>query len=264
MPNGVDIRSPRPLALITGASGGIGLELARCAASDGYDVVLTARSEASLEAAAGEIASRYRVSASVIAADLVDPSAPERIVSGLDRPIDVLVNNAGFGAWGEFATTEPSELTDMIHVNITALTTLSRLVLPGMLARRSGGILNVASVAGFLSGPRFAVYYATKNYVVALSEALAEEVAGQQVTITALCPGPVATGFQRRAGSDASRMKKMAMMDAAPCAAAGWNGLRSGRRVVVPGATNKALLIVPRLLPRRLMTRLVARAQIPI
>ena len=156
----------RPLALITGASGGIGLDLARCAAADGYDVVLTARRKDALEAAAGEIASRYRVSASVIAEDLTDPEAPARIVAGIDRPIDVLVNNAGFGIWKSFVESDATDIDDMVRVNVAALTTLTRLVLPGMIERGRGGVLNVASVAGFMSGPHAATYYATKNYVL--------------------------------------------------------------------------------------------------
>ncbi len=253
----------RPLALITGASGGIGLDLARNAASDGYDVVLTARRRDVLEAAAGEIASRYRVSASVIADDLTDPAAPARVIGEIDRPIDVLINNAGFGIVGPFAETEPAELDAMVDLNIGALTALTRLVLPGLLERKRGGILNVASIAGFLSGPNLAVYFATKNYVLALSEALAEEVAGSGVTISALCPGPVATGFQERAGVGGSKMKNMAMMDSATCAKIGWAGFRSHKRVIVPGASNKALAQIPRLLPRRLMTHMVGRSQAP-
>lgn len=253
----------RPLALITGASGGLGLDLARCAARDGHDVVLTARSRAALETAADEIASRYRVTTSVIADDLADPAAPARILASIERPLDVLVNNAGFGSWGPFAESDPAGIAGMIGVNVTALTLLSRLALPGMLKRGRGGILNVASVAGFLSGPHLAVYYATKNYVVALTEALGEEVAATGVTVTALCPGPVATGFQERAGVHVSRLKERTMMDSATCAEAGWKGFRSGHQLVIPGAGNRLLTFSPRLLPRRLVTHIVGRAQGP-
>lgn len=256
--------SNRPLALVTGASGGIGLDLARAAAADGFDIVLTARRKDALEAAAGEIASRYRVTTSVIADDLLDPAAPERILAALDRPLDVLVNNAGFGVLGPFATMPQDEVVGMIDLNVRALTVLAHRVLPEMVERGSGGVLNVASVAGFLSGPNFAVYYATKNYVLSLSEALAEEVGRSGVTVSALCPGPVATGFQERAGFEGSRMREMAMMDSATCAAAGWRAFRAGRRVIVPGASNKALVQVPRIMPRRLLTRMVARVQEPV
>lgn len=255
--------SDRPLALITGASGGIGLELARCAAADGHDVILTARRRDALEAAAGEIASRYRVTTSVIADDLDDPAAVERVTAQIDRPLDVLVNNAGFGMWQPFADTDPSEIDGMVRVNVGALTALTRAHLPGMLERGRGGILNVASVAGFLSGPNAAVYYATKNYVLALSQALAAETRGTGVTVSALCPGPVETGFQERAGMSGTRMKRMNMMDARTCAEQGWSGFRAGRHTIIPGVGNKALAQVPRFMPRRLMTRMVGMVQHP-
>lgn len=255
--------SDRPLALITGASGGIGLELARCAAADGHDLILTARRREALEAAAGEIASRYRVTTSVIADDLDDPAAVERIAAQIDRPVDVLVNNAGFGLWQPFVGTEPAEIDGMVRVNVGALTALTRTYLPGMLERGRGGILNVASVAGFLSGPNAAVYYATKNYVLALSEALAAETRGSGVTVSALCPGPVETGFQARAGMGGTRMKRMNMMDARTCAEQGWSGFRAGRHAIIPGVGNKALAQIPRFMPRRLMTRMVGMVQHP-
>ena len=255
--------SERPLALVTGASGGIGLELARCAAADGHDLVLVARRQEALEALAGELASRYRVAAQVVADDLDDPAAVRRIAERVERPVDVLVNNAGFGVWRPFAATAADDLDGMVRVNVAALTSLTRWYLPGMAERGRGGVLNVASVAGFLSGPNAAVYYATKNYVLALSEALAEEVAGSGATVAALCPGPVETGFQARAGMAETSMKSMTMMDARTCAEIGWRGFRAGKRVIIPGAGNKALAQVPRLVPRRLMARLVAGVQRP-
>ena len=255
--------SERPLALVTGASGGIGLELARLAAADGHDLALVARRADALEALAGELASRYRVAAQTIVEDLEDPAAVGRIGERLERPVDVLVNNAGFGIWRPFNASAPADLDGMVAVNVAALTSLTRAHLPGMVERGRGGVLNVASVAGFLSGPNAAVYYATKNYVLALSEALAEEVRGAGVTVTALCPGPVETGFQERAGMGQTSMKSMAMMDARTCAEIGWRGFRAGRGVVIPGAGNKALAKVPRLMPRRLMARMVGGVQRP-
>lgn len=253
----------RPLAVITGASSGIGLELARLAAADGYDLLLTARRADLLDGIAGEIASRYRVTPVVHVADLADPTAVDALVATIDRPVAVLINNAGFGDYGPFADADADRIAAMIQVNVTALTLLTRALLPGMIEHGAGRIMNVASIAGFLSGPLMAVYYATKNYVLAFSEAIGEEVAGTGVTVTALCPGPVATGFQDAAGMHRSKLKDATMMDAATCAQVGWRGLMRGKRVVVPGFANRITTVGPRLLPRRFMTRAVARVQEP-
>ena len=233
--------SERPLAVITGASGGIGLELARCAAADGFDLVLVARRRDVLDAVAGEIQSRYRVSAAVIDEDLGEPGAAARLLAQIERPIEVLVNNAGFGIWESFAESDAAEIDAMVALNVAALTTLTRAVLPAMIERRSGGILNVASVAGFMPGPHAATYYATKNYVLALSEGIAQEVDQFGVTVSALCPGPVATGFQDRSGQGESLVKGPLVMQADEVARIGWKLFRGGRRVIVPGFGNKAL-----------------------
>ena len=251
----------RPLALITGASNGIGLELAHCAARDGHDLVLTARSQDRLDALAGELASRYRVAAQVVADDLADPAAAGRILAAIDRPIDVLVNNAGFGAWQDVADTDATVLDEMVEVNVAAVTRLARAVLPGMLERRRGRILNVASLAGFFPGPGAAVYYATKHYVIAFSESLAIEVEGSGVVVSALCPGPVATGFADRAGLDVESMRGMAVLDARTCAEAGWRGLMAGRRIIIPGTGLRAMALVPRFVPRSVMAWGAKRVQ---
>ena len=253
--------SERPLAVITGASGGIGLELARCAAADGFDLVLVARRRDVLEAVAGEIQSRYRVSAAVIDEDLGEPGAAARMLAQIERPIEVLVNNAGFGIWESFAESDAAEIDAMVALNVAALTTLTRAVLPAMIERRSGGILNVASVAGFMPGPHAATYYATKNYVLALSEGIAQEVDQFGVTVSALCPGPVATGFQDRSGQGESLVKGPLVMQADEVARIGWKLFRGGRRVIVPGFGNKALTQLPRIVPRGLITRMMARVQ---
>ena len=246
----------RPLALVTGASNGIGLELAHCAARDGHDLVLTARRQDALEALAGELASRYRVGAHVIADALADPAATDRILARIDRPVDVLVNNAGFGAWLDLADTDATVIDEMVEVNVAAVTRLARRLLPGMLERRTGGILNVASLAGFFPGPGAATYYATKHYVLAFSESLAIEAAPYGVAVTALCPGPVETGFAERAGMDIEGMRGMAVVDARTCAEAGWRGFRSGKRVVIPGASCKAMSLAPRFVPRAILARM--------
>ena len=251
----------RQLALVTGASNGIGLELAHCAARDGYDLVLTARRLDVLEALAGELASRYRVHVQVVADDLADSAACARIIGQIERPIDVLVNNAGFGAWDRFVTTDAQVLDEMVEVNVAAVTRLARLTLPGMLERGRGGILNVASLAGFFPGPGAATYYATKHYVVALSEALAIEAAPRGVTITALCPGPVETGFADRAGMNIEGMRAAGVMDAKTCAEMGWNGFRKGKRIVLPGTAGKALVFGLRFLPRRAVGHFAEKIQ---
>jgi short-subunit dehydrogenase len=195
-------QTQKKTALITGASGGIGLDLARLFAEGGYDVVLVARTESKLKELATELASKHGVSARAVAADLADPAAPAQLMERLKAEgvqVDVLVNNAGYGGYGTFAETELDAELKMIQLNISALTALSKAVLPGMLARKSGRILNVASTAAFQPGPLMAVYYATKAYVLSFSEALANETKGTGVTVTCLCPGPTKTGFQQQA-----------------------------------------------------------------
>ena len=184
--------------LITGASSGIGLELARLFAADGSDLILVARREAELQSLADDMAASHGISARVMTEDLSDLSAPQRIVDRLatdELELDVLVNNAGFGLRGPAAELDLQRQLDMLQVNVTALTHLTRLLLPAMIARRRGGVLNVASTAAFQPGPHMAVYYATKAYVLSFSEALAEELGGTGVTVSCLAPGPTATEF---------------------------------------------------------------------
>ena len=197
------------VALITGASGGIGEDLARLIAAGGRDVVLLARSAAKLQALADELTRSHRVSSTVVAMDLSAPGAADEVARTLAErriSIDMLVNNAGFGTLGEFAREDPVEQSRMLQVNVVALTMLTRFLLPGMLERRRGRILNVASTAAFQPGPVMAVYYASKAYVLSLSLALTEETAGTGVTVTCLCPGPTRTGFQERAQMGKSRL----------------------------------------------------------
>ncbi len=210
------MRENRLTALVTGASSGIGEDLARLFAADGHNLVLVARGGERLHALAGELRDRKRIAASVIVADLSDPASPDRIARELvenGQQIDVLVNNAGFGQYGMFAKVDPVELGRLLQVNVSALTLLTRLLLPGMLSRRSGRVLNVASTAAFQPGPLMAPYYASKAYVLSLSEALAEETRGTGVTVTCLCPGPTTTRFQARAGMQKSKLFKMLSTD---------------------------------------------------
>jgi uncharacterized protein len=251
--------------VITGASSGIGAELARVAAREGCRLVLAARSVAALDKLAVELKAMYGVECHVFGVDLAEVTGPRDLVRfcterGLEP--DVLVNNAGFGGWGAFASLDPDRELAMIDVNVAALTHLCRLLLPGMLERRRGRILNVASTAAFQPGPFMAVYYATKSYVLSFSEALAEELRGTGVTVTALCPGPTSTGFGRAAGFPGTNLFKLLRpAEAAPVAAAGWRAMRRGTRIVIPGFTNALGAFLPRLMPRGIVTRVVMRAQ---
>ena len=242
-------------ALVTGASGGIGLEIARVLAGE-HDLVLVARSADRLNDVAAELGG-----ARVLALDLADPAAVARVVDEVPE-VDVLVNNAGFGDFAPFAEADPAKLDTLIALNVAALTRLTRAYLPGMLDRKHGRILNVASTASFQPGPLMAVYYATKAYVLSLSEALAEETRGSGVTVTALCPGPTASGFQAGAEMEESRLVRgRTLPTAAAVAAYGVAAMRKGDVVAVPGVMNKMLATSIRLTPRPLVRRLVHRMQ---
>jgi len=256
----VTATASRPAALITGASGGIGLELARLCAKGGHDLILVARNQAKLEEVARYLSGMYQIRAEVIAADLTDPEAPQAIIQEIESRglvVDVLINNAGFGDWGLFGRADLQRQLDMVQVNITALTVLTRLVLPGMVSRHRGRILNVASVAGFAPGPLMAVYYASKAYVVSFSEAISNELQGTGITVTALCPGPTRTGFMERAGMQGSNLAAAPhIMAVEPVALAGYRGMMRGSVVVVPGLGNKFLIFSIRLGPRWLVRRI--------
>lgn len=252
------------VALITGASSGVGLELAKLFARDGHDLVLVARREARLQQLAAELANRYEMRATVIAADLADPAAPPEVArrvaaAGLD--IRFLVNNAGYGRTGEFIGTDATTELGMIQVNVTALTHFTKLFLPGMVAEHQGAILNVASTAGFVPGPLMAVYYATKAYVISFSEALAEEMRNTGVTVTVLCPGTTRTEFHERAGIDpeADGLRGPWVSDAASVARAGYAGMLRGKRLVVPGLLNKLMVGATRVVPEPLLARVMRR-----
>jgi uncharacterized protein len=247
-------------ALITGASGGIGHELARLFARDHYDLVLVARSSDKLKQVAAELQGQFGVAVKTVALDLAAAPAPQFLFDQLQHEgvtVDILMNNAGFGAFGEFASMPEAEILGQIHLNITALTQLTRLFLPAMLARRTGKIMNVASTAAFQPGPLMAVYYATKAYVLSFAEALANEVAGSGVTVTCFCPGATDTGFARRAVMENSRLfKKIGAMNAEAVAQDGYRGLMAGRTLVISGARNWLVAESVRFAPRKLVTAL--------
>jgi short-subunit dehydrogenase len=247
-------------ALITGASGGIGHELAKLFARDHYDLVLVARSADKLNQIAAELQGQFGVTVKTVALDLAAVPAPQFLFDQLQREgvaVDILVNNAGFGAFGEFATMPEEEILGQIHLNITALTYLTRLFLPAMLARRTGKIMNVASTAAFQPGPMMAVYYATKAYVLSFSEALGNEVAGSGVSITCFCPGATDTGFAKRAAMENSRLfRKIGAMNPESVARDGYRGLMAGRTLIISGAKNWLVAESVRFAPRKLVTAL--------
>lgn len=253
--------SSRPLALVTGASAGIGEALARRIAADGFDLVLVARRAERLAA----LAQALPATVHVVACDLVEADAGARVadaVAALGRPLDVLVNNAGFGRAGRLAASPLGDQLAMVDLNVRAVVELTHRVLPGLLARGRGGVLNVASTAAFQPGPNVAVYYASKAFVLSFSEALAQECRGTGVTVCALCPGPTASEFSTLSGMDRSRLfRTVRRMPAEKVADVGWRGFRAGRRVVVPGVHNRLTAVAGKVLPHRLLLPIVARLQ---
>ncbi len=251
--------------LVTGASSGIGAELARVFARNGSALVLTARSVDKLEVLAKELREKHGVAVRVVPGDLAAADGPRRLLERLAQAsvqVDVLVNNAGYGGFGAFVETEWGDKAGMLQLNVVSLTELTQRLLPGMVARKRGGVLNVASTAAFQPGPLTAVYSASKAYVLSFSEAVAEEVAASGVTVTALCPGATVTGFAARAAMQASRLfQAKGLPDAATVAQAGYDGFRRGAAVVIPGLQNRFLAQSVRFMPRRWVTRVVRRMQ---
>jgi hypothetical protein len=253
-------------ALITGASSGIGYELSKLFAADGYNLVLVARSGQKLSEIASDLTQTYGVRTTVLAKDLSDPASPDEIFATLQAQfigVDVLVNNAGFGTYGPFAKIDWAEELRMVQVNVISLTHLTKLFLPGMIERRSGRILNVGSTGSFAPGPLMAAYCATKAYVLSLSEAISEEVRGTGVSVTALCPGVTRTGFQARANVEHTQLTSSSMMSAQQVAETGYTALMRGQAVVVPGFVNQLLAFSVRITPRWLTRRIARRLMEP-
>jgi uncharacterized protein len=243
--------------LITGAAEGLGREFARLFALQGYPLVLVARNQTRLDAIAQELRATSHVDVRTISKDLSLPAAAAELKGAVDDQkitIEILVNNAGFGVHGLFPETEWNATEAMINLNIITLTHLTRLFLPEMIRQGQGRILNVASTAAFQPGPFMAGYFASKAYVLSFTEALAEELSGTGVTATAFCPGPTRTQFQKRSNTEKIRENAFAM-EAAPAVAAGYRGLMKGKRLVIPGFTNKLLSVLIRLAPRRLVIK---------
>jgi short-subunit dehydrogenase len=242
------------LALVTGASGGIGLEFAKLLAQAGYDLALVARSNDKLDAIAAELRTAHGIAAQTIVCDLAKPNAAHDVFARVPE-CDVLINNAGFANNEKFWRIPEADTLEELRVDVVALTQLTRLYLPGMIERHDGKILNVASTAGFLPGPNMAVYYAGKAYVISFSEAIADEVRGTGVTVTVLCPGATATGFQARAAADETMLFRMPMAKADTVAKAGIDGMMRGKTIVVPGISNKLVTLAPKIVPRRFLVR---------
>jgi uncharacterized protein len=249
-------------ALVTGASAGIGRELARLAAKDGHDLVLVARRRDRLEELSAELTSAHGVQVTVIVADLSHHVAPATVAERLradGKQIDFLINNAGFGSCGPFSEAVLDREVEMIHLNIRALVQLTHAFLPGMLARKSGRILNVASVAGFVPGPYMATYYASKAFVLSFTEALSAEILGTGVTLTASCPGPTATEFGAVAGNAKTKLFQRTVADAASVALHAYRAMLAGEGVAIPGLMNKLIVQSTRVSPRVWLRAIVAR-----
>ena len=262
-----DGKSERKVALVTGASGGIGEAFARVLAAEGYALVLVARSDGELNRVAGWATAEYDLPVATVPVDLTKPGAVDEVQKAFDaRNItpEIIVNNAGFGLNGPAGDLDRDRQKEMIDLNIRTLTDLSLRFLPAMRERGRGGIINIASTAAFLPGPFMAVYYATKAYVLSFSEALSNELKGTGITVTAVCPGPVATGFQEEAGMQKAMLVKMfPMMTADEVAETGFKGFEKGKRVVIPGLMNKIIALTSPITPNWLVLPMVRFLQGP-
>jgi uncharacterized protein len=257
----------RKIALITGASSGIGKALAENFAKDGYDVILAARSISKMEAQAAELEKRYNITATAIAADLESSEGATNLYREIKNrgfTLNALANNAGYGTFGEFKdSTLQSELA-MMQINMTAIVVLTKLFMPDLLAT-NGRIINTASTAAFQPGPYMAVYYATKAFVLSFSEAIAAELEGTGVSVTALCPGPTASGFQDKADMHASALvKNKNLPTSEEVAALGYRAMERGQRVYIPGIINWLMVQSLRFTPRSLVTKIVKAMSKPI
>lgn len=255
-------------ALVTGASAGIGVDLAECFASDGYHVILAARTESALRTVADRLASTYAITATPIAADLGVAGGGQRLADAIARAglsVDVVVNNAGYGLAGAFNGSDVAGQLGMIDLNDRALVELTHIYWPTMLANRRGGVLNVASTAAFQPGPLMAVYYASKAFVLSFSEALWEEARDTGVKVSCLCPGPTVSKFRERAGTNKTRLSRTGeQMTSMSVARMGYDAWQDNRRVEVTGLRNRLTASLVSYLPRTMVLRLVRQLQSPI
>ncbi len=251
-------------ALITGASSGIGLSLARLFAADGWKLVLVSQDQERLRAAVAQLKADFQVTVVSVCQDLTIPGAARIVYDKLrkaDIKVDALVNNAGFATYGEFTLIDPDRETAEIQLNVAAVTEMTKLFVPPMQKRKQGYVLNVASIAAFQPGPLMAVYYATKAYVLSFSEAIAEELEGSGVSVSVICPGPTATAFASTAKMSKSKLFKGKLMTAEQVAEAGYRGLLAGQRLIVPSRRDQAMIFGSRFLPRKLITKIIKQAQ---
>ena len=238
----------REVALVTGASSGIGLEIAKILASQNYDLVICARREKELQDLAEEIRRQHTVNCKVIVADLTTAEGIDLLIKDSGE-VDILVNNAGFGILGDHLDMQLGRQLEMIELNIHALTRLSHVFGNLMVKKGNGRIMNVASIASYISGPSLAVYCATKAYVLSYSRALHKELKNKGVTVTALCPGYVTTGFQEVAGMELSKMEKLTSVPVKKVAEIAVKSMHKGKREVMPGIVNKPLPLVTKITP---------------
>ncbi len=252
--------TPRKVALVTGASGGIGKAIAECFARDQVDLIISARNESALNQIAADWKVRYGINVTVITADLAKPDGADtlhRNVKQQGLSVDYLVNNAGYGSFGVFSDSSLETELGMMTTNMTALTVLSKRFLPDLIARR-GRLMNVASTAAFQPGPYMAVYYATKAYVLSFTEAIAAELSGSGVSVTAFCPGPTRSGFQDNAEMNHSALVKDKNLPGAESVGAlGYQAMMAGKRVYIPGLLNKIMAFSVRFTPRNVITAMV-------
>jgi hypothetical protein len=254
-------------ALVTGASMGIGVDLAECFAKDGYDLILTARSEAALKDVADKLAAKYKIKATPIAIDLGVPGNGEKLAADIAARglnVDVLVNNAGYGTAGAFNGSERATQLNMIDLNDRALVELTHIYWPRMIVNKRGGLLNVASTAAFQPGPLMAIYYASKAFVLSFSEALWKEAEKTGVHVSCLCPGPTVSKFRERAGTGKTRLSRVGTpMASMKVARLGYRGFRTNQRVVITGARNKMLASLAPYIPRGTLLGMVHNLQSP-
>src|ERR1051326_5882825 len=255
-------------ALVTGASAGIGIDLAECFAKDGYDLVLAARTESALVEVASRLAKTHGVKATPIAVDLEAIGGAAKLAQEIEKrglTVDVLVNNAGYGQVGAFDGSDISTQLGMIDLNDRALVELTHIYWPTMLANRRGGVLNVASTAAFQPGPLMAIYYASKAFVLSFSEALWEEARGTGVKVSCLCPGPTVSKFRERAGTGKVRLSKTGTpMASMPVARMGYEAWQANRRVIITGTRNRVIASLVAFMPRTTVLRLVRNLQSPL